>query len=174
MSGASATCTIPVSGMTCAACSGRVQRSLERAAGVSSATVNLMTGEATVAFDPHATGPDQLVQVIRDTGYGAELSAPTTNAEDALESLERERAAEVRTLKWKLWVALVPAGILMLLGHPHTAGARWLALALTLPVVGWSGRHFYSRAWAALRHGGADMNTLIAVGTGAAFGFSFF
>ena len=174
MSGANATCTIPVSGMTCAACSGRVQRSLERTAGVSSATVNLMTGEATVAFDPHATGPDQLVQVIRDTGYGAELPAPTTNAEDALESLERERAAEVRTLKWKLWVALVPAVILMLLGHPHTAGARWLALALTLPVVGWSGRHFYSRAWAALRHGGADMNTLIAVGTGAAFGFSFF
>jgi Cu+-exporting ATPase len=174
MSGASATCTIPVTGMTCAACSGRVQRSLERTAGVSSATVNLMTGEATIAFDPQSVAPDQLVQVIRKTGYGADLPAPTADAEDALDRVERDRGAEVKLLERKLGVALVPAIVLMLMGHPHTAGERWLALALTLPAVGWSGRHFYVRAWTALRHGGADMNTLIAVGTGAAFGFSLF
>jgi len=174
MSAASATCTIPVTGMTCAACSGRVQRSLERAAGVSSATVNLMTGEATVAFDPQAIAPDQLVQVIRDTGYGASLRVSPTDAEDSLERTEREREAEVTTLKRKLWVALLAAAFLIVQGHPHTSAARWIALALTLPVVGWSGRHFYTRAWMALRHGGADMNTLIAVGTAAAFGFSVF
>lgn len=160
--------------MTCAACSGRVQRSLERTPGVASASVNLMTGEATVAFDPHETALEDLVQVIRDTGYGAELPAQTTSPEDAFESQERDRAEEIKTLERKLWVAAVPAAILMLEGHPHSDAGRWLALVITLPVIGWSGRHFYTRAWAALRHGGADMNTLIAVGTGAAFGFSLF
>jgi len=174
MSPDSATGTIPVTGMTCAACSGRVQRSLERTPGVKSASVNLMTGEATVAFDPAATRLERLVDVIRATGYGAELPGPAAAPEDALETQERERAVELRTLERKLWVAVVPAVILMLLGHPHDDAHRWLGLALTLPVVGWSGRHFYTRAWKALRHGGADMNTLIAVGTGAALGFSAF
>lgn len=174
MSAASAVCTIPVTGMTCAACSGRVQRSLERTPGVSSASVNLMTGDATVAFDPGAVRPERLVEVIRHTGYGADLPAQSRDPEDAFETQERDRALEMKTLQWKLGVALVPAVILMIVGHPHGAAGRWLGLALTLPVVGWSGRHFYVRAWAALRHGGADMNTLIALGTGAAFGFSAF
>jgi Cu+-exporting ATPase len=142
---------------------------------VSSATVNLLTGEATVAFDPRTTGPERLVEVIRDTGYGASLFTPTAaESEDALERTEHAREAEARWLRRKLWVALAAAILLILQGHPHTAAGRWIALALTLPVVGWSGRHFYTRAWTALRHGGADMNTLIAVGTGAAFGFSLF
>jgi Cu+-exporting ATPase len=174
MSAASATCTIPVIGMTCAACSARVQRTLERTRGVSSASVSLMTGEATVAFDPNAIQPAGLVEVIRDTGYGAEVPGTAPTAEDAFETRERERTAEMKTLQWKVWVALVPAAVLMILGHPHGDAGRWAALALTLPVVGWSGRHFYIRAWTAFRHGGADMNTLIAVGTGAALGFSLF
>ena len=70
------TCTIPVTGMTCAACSGRVQRTLEQSAGVASANVNLMTGAATVAYDPAVTSPGRLVDTIRDTGYGAELPLP--------------------------------------------------------------------------------------------------
>jgi len=174
MSAASTTCTIPVTGMTCAACSGRVQRSLERTPGVGAATVNLMTGEATVAFDPGAVQPEQLVSVIRQVGYGAELPSVSRDAEQAFEAQEQDRSAEIRTLRQKLWVALVPAVILMIMGHPHGAAGRWIGLALTLPVVGWSGRHFYARAWAGLRHGGADMSTLIALGTGAAFTFSVF
>src|SRR4029077_16981330 len=74
----------------------------------------------------------------------------------------------------KFWIAVVPAVLMMILGHPHSDAMRWLELGITLPVVLWSGRHFYTRAWAGLRHGGADMNTLIAVGTGAAFSFSVF
>jgi Cu+-exporting ATPase len=174
MPAASATCTIPVSGMTCAACSGRVQRSLERMPGVDTATVNLMTGEATVAFDPDAVHPAQLVDVIRQVGYGAELPGADRDAEEAFEAQEQERGAEIKTLQQKLWVALVPAVILMIMGHPHGAAGRWIGLVLTVPVVGWSGRHFYTRAWAGLRHRGADMSTLIALGTGAAFAFSIF
>src|SRR5882724_86423 len=111
MSAASAVCTIPVTGMTCAACSGRVQRSLERTPGVSSASVNLMTGDATVAFDPGAIRPERLVEVIRDTGYGADLPAQARDPEDAFETQERERVLEMKTLQWKLGVALVPAVI---------------------------------------------------------------
>lgn len=167
-------CTIPVSGMTCAACSSRVQRSLEKTPGVASASVNLMTGEATVDFDPAAVAPERLVAVIRETGYGADLPRADATAEGAFESQDEERSAEAGALWRKFWVAIVPAVLMMVLGHPHTDAMRWLELGITLPVVLWSGRHFYVRAWAALRHGGADMNTLIAVGTGAAFGFSVF
>ena len=67
-------CTIPVTGMTCAACSGRVQRALEKSPGVASASVNLMTGAATVSFDPDATSPERLVDTIRATGYGSDQS----------------------------------------------------------------------------------------------------
>ena len=167
-------CTIPVSGMTCAACSSRVQRSLEKTPGVASASVNLMTGEATVDFDPAAVAPERLVAAIRETGYGADLPRADATAEAAFESQDEERSAEAGTLWRKFWVAIVPAVLMMVLGHPHADATRWLELGITLPVVLWSGRHFYVRSWAALRHGGADMNTLIAVGTGAAFGFSVF
>ena len=85
--------------------------------------------------------------MIRDTGYGAELPAQATSPEDAFESQERDRAEEIKTLERKLWVAVVPAAILMLQGQPHSDAGRWLALVITLPVIGWSGRHFYTRAW---------------------------
>ncbi|HEU5169559.1 MAG TPA: heavy metal translocating P-type ATPase [Gemmatimonadales bacterium] len=171
------TCSIPVSGMTCAACSGRVQRSLETAPGVAQASVNLMTGTATVDFDPVATSPERLVEVIRETGYGAELPAPGVSAEELFQAQDVERAAEIAGLRRKLGLSLVVGIAAMVLSMPAAVGvpaaaARWGLLVLTLPVVFWAGRHFYQRAWAAFRHRSADMNTLIALGTGAAFGFS--
>jgi Cu+-exporting ATPase len=208
--GAEERCTIPVSGMTCAACSGRIQRTLERTPGVASASVNLMTGDATVAFDPDRTSPTQLVDVIRGTGYGAELPEPGLSAEETLGAQDAARADESRELRRKFGVSLVAAVLTMLASMPlaeltpratsdplmrlmmrlmmpltaslrrvapwidgvSASGWRWLLLGLTLPVVAWAGRHFYTRAWAAFRHHSADMNTLIAVGTGAAFLFS--
>nr|MBA3554078.1 heavy metal translocating P-type ATPase [Gemmatimonadales bacterium] len=202
-----ATLTIPVSGMTCAACSGRVQRTLEKTEGVNSANVNLMTGAATVEFDPDATSPERLVDAIRSTGYGAELPASGARSEDLLETQDLARAAEVRDLRRKFGVSMVVAVLAMVfsmplaemtgsgamadplmrlmmplndvllrafppLGEVSADGWRWTLLALTLPLVGWAGRHFYSRAWAAFRHHSADMNTLISVGTGAAFLYS--
>ena len=170
-------CTIPVSGMSCAACSGKVQQSLEASPGVSGANVNLMTGTATVSYDPAATSPERLVDVIRSTGYGAELPSSERTDEDLLGIRDAERAAEIRELKGKFAVSAVAAAIVMLIGmwpasHAMSDTSRWLQLAATLPVVLWAGRHFYSRAWAAFRHHSADMNTLIAVGTGTAFAFS--
>ena len=168
-------CTIPVTGMTCAACSSRVQRTLERTDGVSSANVNLMTGAATVAYDPSVTSPERLVDTIRGTGYGAQLPLPNESSEALLDAQDAARAEEVRDLRGKFALgATVGLGIMALAMTPTGSGdiGRYAALALTLPVVGWAGRHFYTRAWGAFRHHGADMNTLIAVGTGAAFVFS--
>jgi Cu+-exporting ATPase len=169
-------CTIPVTGMTCAACSGRVQRTLEQTPGVATANVNLMTGAATVAYDPAVTSPARLVETIRSTGYGADLPLPDESAEELLDAQDAARAGEIREIRGKFLVSAA-VGVLMMLfgmmGHGGgTDATRYLQLALTLPVVGWAGRHFYTRAWAAFRHHGADMNTLIAVGTGAAFLFS--
>jgi Cu+-exporting ATPase len=198
-------CTIPVSGMTCAACSARIQRTLERRAGVSVANVNLMTGAATVTYDPSATTPAALVDAIRATGYGAELPRPDESPESLVGAQDAARAREIAELKRKLAVSVTAAALAMVFSMPlmeslsygrdplmvllapltalvHRAAPwvsaltpaqlRYILLGLTLPVVGWAGRHFYTRAWAAFRHHSADMNTLIAVGTGAAFLYS--
>jgi Cu+-exporting ATPase len=192
--------------MTCAACSGRVQRTLEKTPGVSSAHVNLMTGSATVDYDPAAVTPGRLVDAIRNSGYGAQLPSEDTTTEAMLRAQDEARAEEIADLRLKFGVSIVSAILTMLVSMPlaeMTPGsmadpfmrlmlpavdamrraAPWIdsisadvlrivLLALTLPVVGWAGRHFYTRAWTAFRHRGADMNTLIAVGTGAAFLFS--
>jgi P-type Cu+ transporter len=200
------TSTIAVTGMHCAACSGRVQHTLEKTPGVTSANVNLMTGSATVDYDPAAVTVDRLLETIRSTGYGAELPRERETVETQLEAQDQARAEEISGLRRKFGVSIVAAVLAMVISAQLadlTPGAmadpfmrlmmplaeglrqiapwsgrvpadawRFLLLALTLPVMGWAGRHFYTRAWSALRHRGADMNTLIAVGTGAAFLFS--
>lgn len=162
--------TIDVSGMTCAACSARIQRSLARTDGVADANVNLMTNSASVAFDPAVVSPDRLLAVIRETGYGAALPVPDVEPAEALAGHEAELAREARTLRAKAAYSIAVGIIVMAIGMaPWT---RWLGLALTLPVVLWAGRHFYVRAWRAARHRGADMSTLVAIGTGSAMLFS--
>ena len=168
---------IAVSGMTCAACSARVQRALEKSTGVDSANVNLLTSTATVSYHPDQVAVEQLLEAIRRTGYGAELPARDATLEEHAKALDRERAEEVQSLGRKVIVAGIAAAATMALmpfSHGHGAGTwLWVLLVLTLPSVFWAGRHFYTRAWSAARHGGANMSTLIAVGTGAAFLFSF-
>jgi Cu+-exporting ATPase len=169
---------IPVSGMTCAACQAHVQRALAQQPGVEDASVNLMMESAAVTFDPSVATPDQLVQAIRDTGYGAELPAIDVSVIEEQEARDRAQRAELRTLTRKAIasgiaavVAMVFPMMLPLLG----IGARalpFVLLALTTIVMAWAGRHFYVRAWLALTHRSADMNTLVAAGTGAAFVYS--
>ena len=88
------TLTIPVSGMTCAACSSRIQRTLEKTPGVASATVNLMTGSATIEYEPSATSPEQLVEAIRETGYGAELPASSDADDVGLDEQDEARQGD--------------------------------------------------------------------------------
>ena len=210
-SGSTTTLTIPVDGMTCAACTSRVARALTREPGVADASVNLMLRQATVTFDPAATSPDRLVQAIRGTGYEARLAEPGRTAFAEQEARDQAQQREFVDLRRKAivsgilgLVAMVASMPLMApIGHavhgpvadpfmrwvmtrltpPLEAVAPWLyripsavlswgLLVLTLVVMAWAGRHFYTRAWAAFRHRAADMNTLVAVGTGAAFLYS--
>jgi Cu+-exporting ATPase len=203
---------LPVGGITCAACSAAVRKSLLRQPGVSEAAVNLMLKNAAVDYDPAVVSPERLVEVIRDTGYESHLPLLQQTAFEEQEARDREAEAEFRTLRRKAATALVAGVAAMVLSmplmtaahHAATAGVtldpfmawamrrlspplerampwlyaidtRWVSyglLALTLVVMAWAGRHFYTRAWASFRHRSADMNTLVAIGTGAAFLYS--
>jgi Cu+-exporting ATPase len=178
--------TIPVTGMHCAACQSRVQSALEKTPGVANANVNLMLNNATVTYDEHAVEPDALLASIRSTGYDATLPATGSTPFEDQERQDAEHAQELRELTWKTGVSLAVAAVLMVLamtdmramsdvGHtpsPRAAAEAWLQLALATIVVVWPGRHFYTRAWRSFRHHTADMNTLIALGTGAAYLYS--
>jgi P-type Cu+ transporter len=109
---------IPVSGMTCAACSGRVQRTLSKQPGVQEAAVNLMTGSATIEFDPAATSPDALVEAIRSTGYGAELASTERTAFEEQEAQGAAQGEEFRALRLRALVSLAAAAVAMLLSMP--------------------------------------------------------
>ena len=159
---------LDVTGMTCAACSSRIQRVLEHTAGVSSANVNLMTNTAAVEFDPTVTGAGQLITAVEKAGYGARVPVASHEHHHAA---THDHASGI-----KPWIPLaifaVAMFISMHLDGPSASILRWALLGLTLPVVLIHGRHFYVRAWAAAKHRAADMNTLIALGTGAALLFS--
>ena len=172
--------TIPVTGMHCAACQSRVQSALTKTPGVKDATVNLMLNNATVTYD-ESVKPDALIDAIKSTGYDAALPASDPNAFEEQAAQDREHARELGDLYRKTAVSLVVAAITMfapmLLGEGDGmqmggGGMSWFLLAITSVVVFWAGRHFYTRAWRAFRHHTADMNTLIALGTGAAYVYS--
>jgi Cu+-exporting ATPase len=165
--------------MSCAACARTVENTLKATAGVASAHVNFATGRATVVFDPAAVGLDDLVRAVRDVGYDL-LSAPPVPGDTALppeaevEDLQRRaQEAEYRTLRRRFGVAVAFSVPVMGVAMVHLLGpAAWLQLVLALPVVAYAGAPFYRGAWKSVRRRAADMNTLIAVGTGAAFLYS--
>jgi Cu+-exporting ATPase len=166
--------TITVGGMTCAACQAHVQRALEHTPGVEKAAVNLMTGEAMVAFDPKTTEAAALIDAIVDTGYDARLPTAGRSAFEEQEEREREQAGEARELSIKAIASLALGGIAMALPMSlvHFTAVQYGLAALTLFVMAWAGRQIYVGAWTAARHGSADMNALVALGTAAAFLYS--
>ena len=166
--------TITVDGMTCAACQSHVQRALEHTPGVKKAAVNLMTGQALVAFDPDQVAPDALVEAIRETGYEAELPPVGRTAFEEQEERERTQAEEAHELGRKAIVSLALGGLAMIASMyaMNHAAIQWALLALTAFVMVWAGRRIYVGAWTAAWHGAADMNTLVGLGTLAAFLYS--
>jgi Cu+-exporting ATPase len=165
---------IPVTGMTCAACQARVQRTLQQQEGVSDASVNLMMGTATVTYDPSAVAPAQLVAAIEKTGYGAELPQPERSAFEEQEARDRATAEEYLELKRKALLSGAVGAIAMAV-MPFMHGmpwVTWVLLVVTGAIMATAGRHFYVRAWKSFTHHSADMNTLVALGTGAAYLYS--
>src|SRR5690606_13718920 len=167
---------LPITGMTCAACANRIEKTLAKQPGVDSASVNFATEHATVSFDPASTNVESLVEAVRGAGYDAHPQMDGGSDEDPL---AKAHAEEYRTAKRKFIVAAVLSLPVLVIAMSHGTipwldfeGVNWLQLALTMPVVLYSGRHFYTGGWAAFKHRAADMNTLIAVGTGTAFVYS--
>ena len=166
--------SFPVTGMTCAACQARVQRALASEPGVIDASVNLLTNSAAVRYDPATVEPQRLVEAVRATGYDAELP-PADESPLGPDSAEEEAAArEARSLTIKAAVSVFAGALAMLLSMllMGNALANYALLVLTTGILAWAGRDIYRRAWKAIRHGSADMNTLIALGTGSAFLYS--
>jgi Cu+-exporting ATPase len=148
---------LSIDGMSCAACASRVERALESVDGVE-ASVNLATERATVAV-PGGVAPAELVRAVEAAGYGASL----------------ERPAESRPQRpWRLVVAAALTAPLVVLMLPAARfdGWEWLAFALATPVVFWAGLPFHRGALAAARHRTATMDTLVSLGTLAAWGWS--
>ena len=171
------TVRLTVSGMTCSACQARVQRTLQKQPGVVDAGVNLMMHDATVRYLPSATSPEQLIEAVRTTGYGAELPPAEQSAFDEQQARDEAQQHEFVELRRKAIVSGVAGALAMfapmvLMSVVPMRVMNVVLLVLTIAVMAWAGRHFYTRAWTAFRHHSADMNTLIAVGTGAAFVYS--
>ncbi len=180
--------SFPVEGMTCASCVNRITRFLSKVEGVEEANVNLASESATVRYDASKLTVSDLVAAVDAAGYvaRAEQAATSEHVADVAEAAEakadRDEAAarHVAELRRRLLVATVLT-IPLLGGLARMTVAPWLPaflanplfqLALATPVQFWAGWPFYTGAIKALRHKSTDMNTLIAVGTSAAFGYS--
>ncbi len=167
--------SLPVTGMSCAACAVTIQRALTRLPGVEAAGVNYATNRATIKFNPATLGVPAIVEAIRDVGYDIVEVAPSADPDAALEDAESAvRDAEYRDLRRRFVLGVILSIPVVVIGmsHVHFPGVNWLQLVLSAPVLFYSGWQFYRGAWKGLRHGSFDMNTLIAVGTGSAFLFS--
>ena len=178
--------TLPVVGMTCAACQRHVEEALRSTAGVSDAHVDLMAHRARVVFDPAIAPPEKLVAAIRHAGYDAVLPRPGAAVAEA----DQATLGASR----KAWVMLAAGAAAMLLSMPLGAnmssfdrafmratpwlysvppGAlRWTLLIMTALLLSWAGRGIYLNAWRFLLHGSTNMNTLVSLGTGVAFAYS--
>jgi P-type Cu+ transporter len=173
------TCTLEIGGMTCASCVRRVEKALSRIDGVAAAEVNLATEVATVAFDPQRAGLEQLSAAVARAGYTATPRHADAAPAAPAPATTQDDEAQLRGLKRKWQVALSTGlGLMVLMYLPLDLDAMdWLMpaiFAVTTVIQFWAGREFYAAAWAAAKHGATNMNTLVALGTGVAYGYSAF
>ncbi|MEU6020895.1 heavy metal translocating P-type ATPase [Micromonospora sp. NPDC047134] len=159
---------LSIGGMTCAACAARIEKKLNRLEGVQ-ASVNYATEKASVSY-PESLTPQDLIATVEKTGYQARLPEPP-----AAEATGEEPVDELRSLRTRLWVSValaVPVIVLAMVPAWQFTYWQWLSLVLAAPVVVYGGLPFHRAALVNLRHGAATMDTLVSVGTLAAFGWS--
>ncbi len=167
---------LPIQGIECASCVQKIEKALLQTRGVTKAVVNLATEKAKVEYLPSETNFEEIKRAIESTGYKVLELAPSEEVEDP-ERLIREK--EYKKLKIKFIAGLV-LGLLIFLGSsrhwfpwvPSFLGNFYVLWALATPVQFWIGGQFYKGAWGAFKHRNAEMNTLIAVGTSAAYLYS--
>ena len=166
---------LPIGGMNCAGCAANIEKALKGLDGVERVNVNFATARATVVFAPQILKPEDIEKAIVSAGY--EVIHGTGEDEEDAERAARER--EYGRLKREFWAGLAFSFVIFIGSSPYFfpwmprfLNSPWLLWALATPVQFWIGRRFYKGAWAALKHGRADMNTLVAVGTSAAYFYS--
>ncbi|HLL68285.1 MAG TPA: heavy metal translocating P-type ATPase [Micromonosporaceae bacterium] len=162
---------LSISGMTCASCASRIEKKLNRMDGVT-ATVNYATEKASVTF-PDDVAPGDLIATVEKTGYTARVPPPPSRPDDPAE--HARPVDELRALRTRLLVSAVltvPVVAMAMAPALQFTYWQWLSLTLAAPVVGYGGLPFHRAAWTNLRHGAATMDTLISMGTLAAFGWS--
>ena len=184
------TVTLPVLGMTCAACQHHVESALLATVGVQSAHVDLMANRATVVFDPLRADPPALVEAIRGAGYDAVLASPN----DPRPQVNAEPSASKQ--EFKAWFMIAAGVVAMIVAMPLDAHMgrfdhalmrqlpwlyaappdllRWTLLIATAILLVWAGRPVFANAASGLRHGTTNMNSMVSLGTGVAFLYSAF
>lgn len=168
--------TFPVVGMSCASCAARVDKTLNRQAGVVSASVNYAAATAQVEFDPGKCSAESLRKAVQDAGYDLIIPVQGASEEATYDEAEDIHEKHYRTLKRKTLAAFILAVPIMVLGMAFmdVGWMKYLLFALSTPVVFWLGSGFFISAWKQLRHGTANMDTLVASSTGIAWLFSVF
>jgi Cu+-exporting ATPase len=165
---------LSIGGMTCASCAARIEKKLNRLDGVT-ATVNFATEKAKVSY-PAAIDIADLIATVEKTGYTAEEPPPPASTADVREGEAAPAAdGELLSLRQRLYVSLVltaPVVLMAMVPSLQFDNWQWLSLTLAAPVVVWGAFPFHKAAWTNARHGAATMDTLVSIGTLAAFGWS--
>ncbi|HEY9849099.1 MAG TPA: heavy metal translocating P-type ATPase [Leptolyngbyaceae cyanobacterium] len=170
-------------GMSCASCANTIEDAIRSVPGVSECSVNFGVEQATVTYEPSRTNLKEIQDAVDAVGYSAQPIQDDFAADDDAE--RRERQAENRELATKVWVGGIISTILVIGSLPMMTGLPipfipmwlhnpWLQLVLTTPVLFWCGASFFINAWKALKRHTATMDTLVAIGTGAAYLYSLF
>jgi P-type Cu+ transporter len=158
---------LPVDGMSCASCASRIEKGLAGLGGVADAHANYGTKRATVVYDPRATGTDDFEATIAGLGY----SVPHNERPE-----ERDpEADELRNIRPRLYLAIaltIPVLLISMVPSLMFDGWQWVALGLSTPVILWAGWPFHRAALLNLRHGATTMDTLVSLGTLAAYAWS--
>ena len=175
---------LPISGMTCAACVRRVENAVSAVSGVAEVEVSLATETARVRYTPGELDPDAIRQAVTAAGYEVDASAENEEIEETLRRRDEEREAETARLFKRFWFGAALGLPVVLIGHarwipalrdlsPEVMRAWWaLSGVLTVPIMVYVGGRFFSGAWSAFRRHDANMDTLVALGTGAAWIYS--
>ena len=176
--------TMKLRGMSCASCASNIEEAIRSVPGVETCNVNFGAEQASVTYNPSQTDVAAIQDAVDAAGYSAlpmqdDVLAPEDDAE------RRARQSENQDLTRKLWVSGIISAVIVIGSLPAMTGLAiplipmwlhhpWLQLVLTTPVLFWAGRSFYINAWKALKRHTATMDTLVAIGTGAAYLYSLF
>lgn len=159
-----------IDGMSCASCAASIESMLGSRSGIMSANVNLASEQVSVAYDPAVISLAQIEKDVSDLGFKL-ITRELSDFE--VKDLESARLVALKRRTFISFICSIPVVVLAVLFH-HLPYVNWIMLFLTVPVLVWSGREFYIIAWKRMLHGSANMDTLVALGTGSAFLFSTF